>query len=57
MGESFKLLAQALVGYEDAVESQGLIGYEEEEVCGSGSTATTSTTSSQGVDLDMEASV
>lgn len=55
MGESFKLLAQALVGYEDAVESQGLIGYE--DVCGSGSTATTSTTSSQGVDLDMEASV
>lgn len=56
MGESFKLLAQALVGYEDAVESQGLVGYEE-EVCGSGSTATTSTTSSQVVDLDMEASV
>lgn len=55
MGESFKLLAQALVGYEDAIESQGLVGYE--DVCGSGSTATTSTTSSQRVDLDMEASV
>lgn len=55
MGESFKLLAQALVGYEDAIESQGLVGYE--DVCGSGSTATTSTTSSQHVDLDMEASV
>lgn len=55
MGESFKLLAQALVGYEDAVESQGLVGYE--DVCGSGSAATTSTTSSQGVDVDMVASI
>lgn len=54
MGESFKLLAQALVGYEDA-ESHGLVGYE--DVCGSGSTATTPTTSSQGVDLDMEAAL
>lgn len=54
MGESFKLLAQALVGYEDA-ESQGLVGYE--DVCGSGSTATTPTTSSQGVDLEMEAAL
>lgn len=55
MGESFKLLAQALVGYEDAVESQGLVGYE--DVCGSGSTATTPTTSSQGADVDMESAL
>lgn len=42
MGESFKLHAQALVGYEDAVNS--------------GSSATTPTMSSQGVELEMEAS-
>lgn len=41
MGESFKLHSQALVGYEDAVAS--------------GSSATTPTMSSQGVELDMEA--
>lgn len=41
MGESFKLHAQALVGYEDAVAS--------------GSGATTPTVSSQGVvELEME---
>ena len=38
MGESFKLHSQALVGYEDALAS--------------GSSATTPTMSSQGVDLD-----
>ena len=42
MGESFKLHSQALVGYEDAVAS--------------GSGGTTPTMSSQGVDLDMDAS-
>ena len=41
MGESFKLHSQALVGYEDAM--------------GSGSSATTPTMSSQGVDLETEA--
>ena len=40
MGESFKLHAEALVGYEDAVAS--------------GTSASTPTMSSQGVDLDME---
>lgn len=40
MGESFKLHAQALVGYEDAVNS--------------GSSGTTPTASSQGVELEME---
>ena len=39
MGESFKLHAQALVGYEDAVAS---------------GSASTPTMSSQGVDLDMD---
>jgi len=42
MGEAFKLHAQALSGYEDAVAS--------------GSGASTPTMSSQGVDLDMDAS-
>ncbi|KAL9099812.1 MAG: hypothetical protein Q9163_004735 [Psora crenata] len=42
MGESFKLHAQALVGYEDAVAS--------------GSAGTTPTMSSHGVDLDMDSS-
>ena len=40
MGESFKLHSQALVGYEDAVVS--------------GTSASTPTMSSQGVDLDMD---
>ena len=40
MGESFKLHSQALVGYEDAVAS--------------GTSASTPTMSSQGVDLDMD---
>lgn len=40
MGESFKLHAEALVGYEDAVAS--------------GTSASTPTMSSQGVDLDMD---
>ena len=41
MGESFKLHSQALVGYEDAVAS--------------GSSTTTPTMSSQGVELEMDA--
>lgn len=41
MGESFKLHAQALVGYEDAIVS--------------GSSASTPTMSSQGVELEMDA--
>lgn len=41
MGESFKLHAQALVGYEDALAS--------------GSSESTPTVSSQDVDLDMDA--
>ena len=40
MGESFKLHSEALVGYEDAVAS--------------GTSASTPTMSSQGVDLDMD---
>lgn len=40
MGESFKLHSQALVGYEDAIAS--------------GTSASTPTMSSQGVDLDMD---
>ena len=40
MGESFKLHSQALVGYEDAIVS--------------GTSASTPTLSSQGVDLDMD---
>lgn len=40
MGESFKLHSQALVGYEDAVAS--------------GTSTSTPTMSSQGVDLDMD---
>ena len=40
MGESFKLHSDALVGYEDAVAS--------------GTSASTPTMSSQGVDLDMD---
>lgn len=40
MGESFKLHSQALAGYEDAVAS--------------GTSASTPTMSSQGVDLDMD---
>lgn len=42
MGEAFKLHAQALSGYEDAVNS--------------GSAASTPTMSSQGVDLEIDAS-
>lgn len=42
MGDSFKLHSQALSGYEDAVAS--------------GSSASTPTMSSQGLDLDMDAS-
>lgn len=41
MGESFKLHSQALVGYEDAVAP--------------GSSTTTPTMSSQGVELEMDA--
>ncbi len=55
MGESFKHLAQALVGYEDAVEPECLLRFE--DVGASGSTASTPTMSSQGVDLDMEAAI
>lgn len=40
MGEAFKFHSQALVGYEDAVAS--------------GTSASTPTMSSQGVDLDMD---
>lgn len=42
MGESFKLHSQALVGYEDAVAS--------------GTSASTPTMSSQGVELDVDTS-
>jgi len=42
MGDSFKLHSQALSGYEDAVAS--------------GSSASTPTMSSQGLDLDMDTS-